>query len=69
MFMLIKIEGKWVEYEVEKKDGEWLWFKNPQGRSFVLNEIIHAKLIKESKRKAAKPKKERKKKARKGALK
>ena len=69
MFMLIKIEDKWVEYEIEKKDGEWLWFKNPHGKPFVLSSIIHANHIKESKRKAAKPKKERKRKAKKGTLK
>lgn len=57
MFMLIKIEEKWVEYEVEKSESDWIFFKNGEGRGFVLNKILHKNHLKELKKKNPKKKK------------
>jgi len=57
---MIKIEDSWAEYEIEKKDGEWVWFKNPEGRPFALSLIIHKNHLKKSKRKASKKRRRKK---------
>jgi len=62
-FILIKIMSRWKKYEVSSVKDDWIYFKNPDGKEFVLNTKIHINHMKYPKVK--KPKKDEKPKAQK----
>ena len=57
-FILIKIMSRWKKYEVSSVKDDWVYFKNPDGKEFVLNTKIHINHMKYPKVK--KPKKDEK---------
>jgi hypothetical protein len=60
-FILLKIMNRWKKYEVSNVKDDWVYFKNPDGKEFVLNTKIHTHHMKYPKTKKTEKIKDEKK--------